>query len=131
MTLIIEHIATARERALYSPQVLAALDQSPCLPDHVRVALVTAEPGVKPFAYATLSDLARRIQRDRQGDPIQMTPVRFRFRDGLRGAVRVTAEDFGGRVRLIGHAWIAGRPWEALADAIEAVEEVHTMEGGS
>ena len=37
--------------------------------------------------------------------------------------VRVTAEDVGGRVRLIGHAWIAGKPWEALAVAIEAVEE--------
>lgn len=122
MTLVVEHIATARERALYSPMVLAALDPSPGMPPDVRFALVTPEPGAKPFAYPSLGELARRIQRDRQADPIQMTPVRFRFRDGLRGAVRVTAEDYGGRVRLIGHAWISGRPWEALAEAIESVE---------
>ena len=120
---VVEHIATARERAIYSPQVLAALDPSPEIPSDVRFALVTAEQGAKPYAYPSLAELARRIQRDRHGDPIQMAPVRFRFRDGLRSAVRVTAEDVGGRVRLIGQAWIAGKPWEALAVAIEAVEE--------
>jgi hypothetical protein len=122
MAELVEHIPTAREQALYSPAVLAALDPSPGLPAEVRFALVTAERGARPYAYPDMAALARRIQRDRQADPIQMTPVRFRFRDGLRSAVRVTAEDFGGRVRLIGHAWISGRSWEALAEAIESVE---------
>src|SRR6185312_7633659 len=96
MSQVVEHIPTIRERALYSPQVLRALDPSPQIPEGVRFALVTAELGAKPYAFATLAQLARRIQRDRRGDPIQMTPVRFRFREGLRGAVRVTAEDAGG-----------------------------------
>lgn len=119
---IVEHIVTARERALYSPAVLAALDPSPAMPDDVQFALVTSDREAKPLAFSSLAALARRIQRDRREDPIQMTPVRFRFRNGLRGAVRVTAEDFGGRVRLLGHAWISERPWEALAEAIENVE---------
>lgn len=123
MSPVVEHLPTAREKALYSPQVLAALDHAPLVPDGVRFALVTDQAGAKPYAYASLAELAQRIQRDRGADPIQMAPVRFRFRDGLRSAVRVEAEDVGGEVRLIGHAWIAGKPWEALAAAIEAVEE--------
>lgn len=123
MTLLIEHAPTARDRRLYSPQMLAALDLSPCLPRGIDYALVTAKAGGKPWAFDDLPALARRIHRDRAGEALQLRPVRIRFRDRPRDAVQVLALDqLGGRVRLIGYAWICGRSWQALRAALDAAD---------
>lgn len=122
MTLLIQHVPTARQRRLYSPQVLEALDISPHVPPGVRYALITADGAAKPFAFGDLADLAARIHRDRADDALQLTPVRIRCKDGPRAAVQVMATDVGGRTRLIGYAWIAGRPWEALQAALDAAD---------
>lgn len=117
---MLQHVPTAREQALYSDQVLQALDLSPDVPKGVRFALVTAEAAAKPWAFASLAELALRIHRDRRADGLQLSPVHIRFRDGPRHAVQVMAQDAGGRTRLIGYAWISGRPWEALQEALDA-----------
>lgn len=123
MTLLIEHVPDARAAAIYGPNVLAALDISPCLPSGVSYALVTARAAAKPFVYASLDALARRIHRDRAGEALQLQPVRIRFRDRPRPAVQVMAlEQLACRTRLIGYAWISGRPWEALRDELDRAE---------
>lgn len=123
MERLVEHRPTARDRALYSDQVLAALDLSPALPPEIRFALVTSNPERKPYAFDDLAALARRVHRDRRGHPLRLTPARLRFRDGPRSVVGVFAlEPMSGSERLVGHAWISGRPWEALQNALDRAE---------
>ncbi len=119
---MIQYQPSARHRRLYSDLVLEALDLSPVLPRDAMFALVTADAGDKPYVYGTLPDLARRIHRDRGRDGLQLRAVHVRFKDGPRKAVQVMAMDAGGRTRLIGYAWISGRPWEALQAALDAEE---------
>lgn len=122
MTLLIQHEHSPRTRRLYSESTLAALDISPYVPSGYRFALVTADAHRKPAVFHDLAQLARRIHADRDGEALQLTPVRVRFRDGPRHAVQVMAHDAGGRARLIGYAWISGKPWEALQAALDAAD---------
>jgi hypothetical protein len=127
---LIEHTPDARAQAVYSAAVLAALDLSPSLPSGVPYALFpNVQPRMKPFAYPSLDALARRIHRDRRGDALQLRTVTVRFKDRPRSAVQVMAEDIGGRTRLIGYAWLAGKPREVLEAALERVEALDAQQG--
>jgi hypothetical protein len=100
--------------------------RSPAMPDaETRTPALFADlrPTTKPWAFEDLPALARRIHRDRRGGILQLRPVVVRFRDAPRAMVEVLAQSPGsGRCWRIGHAWIGGRPWEALQAALDRAE---------
>lgn len=110
----------------------------PVPPDGARFALLAPGDGRaeavlacrKPFAAERISGLARHILNARGADALQLAPERVRWLGRTFEAVRVVAEDqVGGRARLIGHAWIGGRDWRALAHALESVQPSHDLGG--
>lgn len=90
------------------------------LPDGMRFALVTGVPSALPLAFATLAELARAIHRRRGDDALILFPERIVFQGQARDTVAVHAEDPAMSRRLIGHAWIGGRDWQALRAALTA-----------
>lgn len=122
-----------RQAKRLGPVVTQALEhfRSPTMTPGVPYALFPClGPLTRPWGYASLSALARRIHRDRGPDALQLRPVRVRFRDADRELTEVLAEDQqAGRVRRIGFAWIAGRDWRALQAALDAAVPVAAVEG--
>jgi len=97
----------------------------PNLPADVRFALVTAPPPAKPFAYATLADLARAIHRRRQGQSIQLIdqPAHLALRDGAVPGVRIALVDpIGERTTTLGWAYLDGHGRPALQQALRQEE---------
>lgn len=83
----------------------------PTIPDDVPFALLTSlDARRKPWAFATLAELAQRIHRDRQGEELQLKPMTIATRRGKRAVVQISTPE-----RLIGFAWIGGRDHQALA----------------
>lgn len=97
---------------------------SPTMPSDQSYALLPdLRATTKPAGFASLDDLARRIHRDRRGEVLQLTPamVRFRQRDGA--VVKILAfQPASERSRLIGFAWLHGRPPEALQAALDRAQ---------
>lgn len=77
------------------------------------------KPGAKPWTYPSLTALARRIHRDRRGEALHLEPGALRFRDRARDVVTVYAAA-DGRLRLIGHAWLAGVPYWSMVPVLSA-----------
>lgn len=92
--------------------------------------LPSLAPGVKPTILPSLEALARRIHRERGSDALQLSRATLTFRDRARHVTQVMAtEPASGRTRLIGYAWHAGRPWEALQAALDRTVPAATVEG--
>ncbi len=90
------------------------------MPDGMRFALITDRPAALPLAFATLPELARAIHRRRGDDALLLFPERIVFQGRARDVVAVHAEDPALSRRLIGHAWVGGRDWQALRAALTA-----------
>ena len=98
----------------------------PSLPADVRFALVTAPPRAKPFAYATLAELARAIHRRRQGQAIQLfdQPAHLALREDAVRGVRISLIDpIGERTTTLGWAYLAGAGRQTLQQALRQEED--------
>jgi hypothetical protein len=96
----------------------------PTLPAEVRYALI-AEAGTKPFAFATLADLARSIHRRRRGRTIQLSdrPVHLAGRTSPTPGVTILATDpIGETTTSLGWAYLNGHGWKALASSLQMEE---------
>lgn len=95
------------------------------LPDDVRYALISGRGLAKPFAYASLADLARAIHRRRQGQTIQLIDQSADLalrRDPVPG-VRITLIDpIGERTTTLGWAYLAGAGRQTLQQALRQEE---------
>jgi hypothetical protein len=104
----------------------------PRLPPGVRFALCLdrlLRPGernpfaVKPWAFATIDDLAMSLHRRRAGRMILLSDAPLlleprRCPDTPRHGVSVHAECAGGRREFLAWAYIDGQPQQALAQAL-------------
>jgi len=96
----------------------------PALPAEVRYALI-AEAHAKPFAFATLADLARSIHRRRAGRAIQLSdrPLHLAGRTSPSPGVAITATDpIGETTTSLGWAYLNGHGWKALQAALRQEE---------
>ena len=100
----------------------------PLLPDGTRYALLAPGEGMpeavtllrKPFVAPGLPELARHIHRDRGDAALELAPERVRWMGRTLDTVRIVAHDqTADRRRLIGHAFIGGQHWRALAQALD------------
>lgn len=98
----------------------------PRLPVEYRFALVEdLTRRSKAFVYPDLPALARRIHRDRQGRSIQLQDrlQRIACEDESRLGVLVYTRDADRWVwRCLGWAWLDGRGWKTLRDALDELE---------
>lgn len=90
------------------------------LPDGRRFALIGDDPTALPVAFGALADLARAIHRRRGDDALVLFPERIVHQGRPVETVAVHAEDAAMTRRLIGHAYIGGRDWQALRAALAA-----------
>lgn len=96
----------------------------PNLPAEVRYALI-APTCAKPFAFATLADLARSIHRRRDGRTIQLSdfPLRLAGRPSATPGVAILATDpIGETTTSLGWAYLNGHGWKALQAALRQEE---------
>jgi hypothetical protein len=97
----------------------------PSLPADVRFALVVAPPPAKPFAYATLGELARAIHRRRQGRAIQLfnQSAHLALREDAVRGVRISLIDpIGERTTTLGWAYLGGFARQTLERALRQEE---------
>jgi hypothetical protein len=95
---------------------------TPLIPADVRFALI-AEAQAKPFAFATLADLARSIHRRRGGRAIQLgdRPLHLACRARSTPGVAILATDpIGETTTSLGWAYLNGHGWKALEAALQA-----------
>jgi hypothetical protein len=93
--------------------------------DNVRFALVRepTNPLAVPVAYPMLSDLARAIQVERAGAPIELQeniPLNIRDWGEVMGVGVWTLSEGGDRHRYIGWAWLDGGGRRQLEAALQA-----------
>ncbi len=96
----------------------------PRLPAEVRYALIV-EAHAKPFAFATLADLARSIHRRRAGRTIQLSdrPLHLAGRPSATPGVAILATDpIGETTTSLGWAFLNGHGWKALQAALRQEE---------
>jgi hypothetical protein len=86
------------------------------------IALYTDERGKKPIGFTDLDALARHIQRERGELGLDLKPIEdleIEGETGPRPGVTIFRTDADGNLdKLIGHAWIGGRPVEVLQAAV-------------
>jgi len=113
-------LLAAHHRAAPAPKSLNRRSY-PVSPD-VRFALLRANPQAKPLAFPDIGALARHVQRERAGRPIEMVDIedlRFDGDANMREGVSVYLLDLGGdRDGLIGHCWLDGQGQDALRHAL-------------
>lgn len=113
-------LLAAHHRAAPGPKSLNRRSY-PVSPD-VRFALLRANPQAKPLAFPDIGALARYVQRERAGRPIEMVDIedlRFDGDANMREGVSVYLLDLGGdRDGLIGHCWLDGQGQDALRHAL-------------
>lgn len=100
------------------PTMLRTPDSGPA-----RFALLPRfDATVKPIVFPDLNSLARRIQRERGEqaiDLIEVGDLQFHGRPDARTGVQVfTLDDTGGRDRFIGYAWLDNGGMETLRSAL-------------
>lgn len=96
----------------------------PRLPAEVRYALFI-QAGTKPFAFASLADLARSIHRRRAGRAIQLSdrPLHLAGRPSWSPGVTITATDpIGETTTSLGWAYLNGGGWKAFQAALRQEE---------
>lgn len=97
----------------------------PSLPADVRFALVVAPPPAKPFAYATLADLARSLQIRRAGRPIQLIDQAGAIAGHDRPLPGVSVwiiDADGARIDSLGWAYLKGAGRQQLQAVLRAAE---------
>lgn len=97
--------------------------KGPRMADDVRFALIPSfEPTAKPAVFADLNALARKIQRERGAQALDMTEIEdlelAGRPDAHRGVQIYTLDDGNGRDRFLGYAWLDGGGLETLKSAL-------------
>lgn len=97
----------------------------PDMPDVRHALFRDLEPATKPLRFETLADMARHLERRRDGRQLDLEEVEdleFRGSDDLHVGVRVWACDAGGdRDECLGVAWLDGRGRDSLTAALLSV----------